>query len=91
MTLADVAENKKNLVKEYSRHSNDTGSSEVQIALLTDRIKNLTTHFASNHKDEHSKRGMMALIAKRKKLLSYLKNNDLGRYKDIIQKLGLRK
>ncbi len=91
MTLAEVAEKKEGLIKEYSRNSNDTGSSEVQIALLTSRIENLTTHFATNKKDQHSKTGMMELIARRKSLLKYLKNEDIERYRALIAKLGLRK
>ena len=91
MTVADVADNKANLIKDYVRHSNDTGSSEVQIALLTDRIQNLSEHFQTNNKDEHSKRGMLKLISRRKSLLTYLKNEDIKRYRSLIAKLGLRK
>ena len=91
MTVGDVAGNKANLIKDYGRHSNDTGSSEVQIALLTDRIQNLSEHFQTNNKDEHSKRGMLKLIFRRKSLLKYLKNEDIERYRSLIAKLGLRK
>lgn len=91
MTVADVADNKANLIKDYGRHGNDTGSSEVQIALLTDRIQNLSEHFQTNNKDEHSKRGMLKLISRRKSLLQYLKNEDIERYRSLIAKLGLRK
>lgn len=91
MTVANVAENKAQLIKDYARHDSDTGSSEVQIALLTDRILNLSTHFATNKKDEHSRRGMLKLISRRKSLLKYLKNEDIERYRSLIAKLGLRK
>ena len=91
MTVSDVADNKANLIKDYGRHSNDTGSSEVQIASLTDRIQNLSEHFQTNNKDEHSKRGMLKLISRRKSLLKYLKNEDIERYRSLIAKLGLRK
>ena len=91
MTVADVADNKANLIKDYGRHSNYTGSSEVQIALLTERIQNLSEHFQTNNKDKHSKRGMLKLIFRRKSLLEYLKNEDIERYRSLIAKLGLRK
>lgn len=91
MTVAEVAEKKGQLIQEYGRHDNDTGSSEVQIALLTDRIINLSNHFTTNKKDEHSRRGMLKLISRRKSLLKYLKNEDIERYRSLIAKLGLRK
>ncbi len=91
MTLADVAQKREGLIKEYARHSKDTGSSEVQVALLTSRIENLTIHFSTNKKDQHSKTGMMKLIARRKSLLTYLKSEDIERYRALIEKLGLRK
>ncbi|MGI6680911.1 MAG: 30S ribosomal protein S15 [Bdellovibrionota bacterium] len=91
MSVADVAERKKLLIKEYGGQESNTGSLEVQIALLTDRILNLSTHFETNKKDEHSKRGMLKLISRRKSLLKYLRNENVERYRELIAKLGLRK
>ena len=82
---------KKKIIVEYQRQSKDTGSSEVQIALLTNRISYLTEHFKKNKKDNHSKIGMVKLISRRKNLLSYLKKENLKKYEEIIKKLNLRK
>ena len=85
------AETKQNVVKKFHLHEKDTGSADVQIAILTERIKNLSGHFQIHKKDNHSKRGFMALINKRKRLLNYLRRTDIARYQGIIQRLGLRK
>ncbi|EKE03265.1 MAG: 30S ribosomal protein S15 [uncultured bacterium] len=87
MTLA----NKQETIKEYQRADNDTGSPEVQIALLTKRIKELTEHFKIHKKDFHGRRGLLMLVGQRKRLLQYLKNEDADRYKNLIERLGLRK
>ena len=84
-------EKKKEIITKFQRKAKDTGSSEVQIALLTNRINILTEHFKTNKKDNHSKTGMLKLISKRKNLLSYLKKKNLKKYKEIITKLNLRK
>ncbi len=76
---------------EFQRHEGDTGSSEVQVALMTERIKNLTEHFKVNKKDFGSKRGLLVLLGRRRKLLDYLKREDYDRYKEVIKKLGLRR
>ena len=76
--------------KELAIHERDTGSAEVQIAIITKRIQNLTEHFKTHNHDEHSKRGMLALVNKRKKLLSYLSNKDKDKYEEIIKKLNIR-
>lgn len=81
---------KAEIVNEYKQSENDTGSPEVQVSLITGRIQYLTTHFQVNRKDFHSRRGLQALVNKRRKLLQYLKKNDSGRYQSLIQKLGLR-
>lgn len=78
------------IVTEYKRADNDTGSPEVQVSLITGRIKYLTEHFKVNKKDFHSRRGLQSLVNKRRKLLKYLKRNDSGRYQTLIQSLGLR-
>jgi small subunit ribosomal protein S15 len=78
------------IVNEYKRGDKDTGSPEVQVSLMTGRIKYLTDHFKMNKKDFHSRRGLQTLVNKRRKLLKYLKSNDVSRYQALIQKLGLR-
>lgn len=78
------------IVNEYKRGDKDTGSPEVQVSLMTGRIKYLTDHFKMNKKDFHSRRGLQSLVNKRRKLLKYLKSNDSARYQALIQKLGLR-
>jgi len=82
---------KKDLIEQYKTHSTDTGSPEVQIALLTERINNLTEHFKTYKKDHHSRRGLLKLVGKRKSLLNYLKDKDIERYRNLLQRLGLRK
>jgi len=82
---------KAQVVKQYQRAGNDTGSTEVQIALLTERINGLTEHFKSHVKDFHSRRGLLKMVSQRRKLLDYLKRNDADKYRSIIERLGLRK
>ena len=86
-----TAERKDALIKEHGRESGDTGSPEVQIAILTERIVNLTEHFKGHAKDNHSRRGLLMMVNKRRSLLDYLKAKDADRYTSIIGKLGLRK
>ncbi|AQA00854.1 30S ribosomal protein S15 [Sphingopyxis sp. QXT-31] len=89
--MSITAERKAEVIKEHAREAGDTGSPEVQVAILTDRINNLTGHFKANHKDNHSRRGLLMMVNKRRTLLAYLKKKDEGRYADLIAKLGLRK
>ena len=84
-------ERKTALIKEYGAKAGDTGSSEVQIAILTERITNLTGHFKSHVKDNHSRRGLLKMVALRRSLLDYLKSRDESRYKSIIERLGIRR
>ncbi len=79
------------IIKEYQKDPSDTGSVDVQVALLTARIRHLTDHFKTHKKDHHSRRGLLRLVSQRKKLLAYIKNNDLTSYANLISKLGLRK
>jgi small subunit ribosomal protein S15 len=85
------ADRKKTLIEGHRLHQSDTGSPEVQIALLTDRVNSLTEHFKSHVKDHHSRRGLLRLIGQRRGLLEYLRNKDTARYRQIIEKLGLRR
>ena len=85
------ADKKQEVIKEHSRGSDDTGSPEVQVAILTERINNLTGHFKTHAKDNHSRRGLLMMVNKRRSLLDYLKRKDVQRYVDLIGKLGLRK
>ena len=85
------AEEKASVVAQYRQSDTDTGSPEVQVALLTARIKHLTDHFATHKKDHHSRRGMLAMVNQRRKLLDYLKRKDLNRYQALISSLGLRR
>jgi small subunit ribosomal protein S15 len=89
--MSITQERKDALVKEHGRVSGDTGSPEVQVAILTERIQNLTQHFKSHAKDNHSRRGLLMLVNKRRSLLDYLKAKDAERYNALIAKLGLRK
>ncbi len=89
MTL--VKEDKKNIIEKFRVHESDTGSTEVQIAILTSRINRLNEHLKANKKDNHSRRGMVMLVGKRKRLLEYLKNCDVDKYRKLIKELGLRK
>ena len=82
---------KKSLIEQFRTHEGDTGSPEVQIALLTERINSLTEHFKSHAKDHHSRRGLLMLIGKRRGLLEYLRNKESERYRVIIEKLGIRR
>ena len=82
---------KQQIIKEYARTEGDTGSPEVQVAILTERIKELTEHLKTNHKDHHSRRGLLKMVGKRRVLLDYLKKTDIERYRALIEKLGLRK
>ncbi|ABJ75592.1 MULTISPECIES: 30S ribosomal protein S15 [Leptospira] len=86
-----AAEQKKQIISNFARKAGDTGSTEVQIALIDARIKELNEHFKSHKKDFHSKTGLLRLVGKRKKLLDYLKRTELDRYKKLIETLGLRK
>lgn len=86
-----TAERKQEVIAENAQNKGDTGSPEVQVAILTERIRNLTEHFKSNHKDNHSRRGLLKMVNKRRSLLAYLKKKDLERYNALIKKLGLRK
>jgi small subunit ribosomal protein S15 len=81
----------KKIIKEYQTDKNDTGSVDVQVAILTARIKHLTEHFKTHKKDHHSRRGLLKLVSQRKKLLGYLKNKNLDSYASLISRLGLRK
>lgn len=89
MTISQ--ERKDALVKEHGRAEGDTGSPEVQVAILTERIRNLTEHFKGHKKDNHSRRGLLMMVNKRRSLLDYLRHRDGARYTDLIAKLGLRK
>jgi small subunit ribosomal protein S15 len=86
-----TVDKKKGLIEQFRVHEGDTGSPEVQIALLTERINGLTDHFKLHSKDHHSRRGLLMLIGKRRSLLEYLKNKDAERYRTIINKLGIRR
>ncbi|MEO9874408.1 MAG: 30S ribosomal protein S15 [Anderseniella sp.] len=89
--MSITPERKLELVKEYATVDGDTGSPEVQVAILTERIKNLTGHFQTHKKDNHSRRGLLKLVSQRRKLLDYVKVRDEPRYKSIIQRLGIRR
>jgi len=84
-------EAKKDIIEKFKTHEKDTGSSEVQIALLTGRIEYLTDHFKVHKKDHHSRRGLLKLVGKRRRLLNYLKKNDMEKYRVVIKELGIRK
>ena len=89
--MSITVERKAELAKEYGRSEGDTGSVEVQVAILTDRINTLTDHFKDHKKDNHSRRGLLMMVNKRRSLLDYLKRTEHDRYADLIKKLGLRK
>ena len=89
--MSITAERKQALIKEHAREEGDTGSPEVQVAILTDRIKNLTEHFKGHAKDNHSRRGLLMMVNKRRSLLDYLRKTEGERYTALIAKLGLRK
>ena len=84
-------EAKKKIVSEYARSDSDTGSPEVQVALLTSRIQHLSDHFKSHKGDHHSRRGLLRMVNQRRSLLDYLRNKDIERYRDLIKRLGLRR
>ena len=89
--MSITAEAKTKIIKDHGRKKDDTGSPEVQVAILTSRIQTLTEHFKTHAKDNHSRRGLLMLVNKRRSLLDYLKREDAARYTDLITKLGLRK
>ena len=89
--MATVKELKEKIVTDYKTHTSDTGSSQVQIALLTQRINELTEHFKVHKKDNHSRRGLLKMVSRRRKLLDYLRGRDIAEYHTIIEKLGLRR
>ena len=89
--MSITAERKQALIKEYGTVDGDTGSPEVQVAILTERINNLTEHFKINKKDHHSRRGLLILVGRRRRLLSYVRSKNEQRYADLIKRLGLRK
>jgi small subunit ribosomal protein S15 len=89
--MSITAERKNALVSEFAQKSGDTGSPEVQVAILTERINNLTGHFKTHTKDNHSRRGLLKLVSSRRSLLDYLKKKDESRYRTLIEKLGIRR
>ncbi len=89
--MSITVERKSELVQEYRRGTDDTGSPEVQVAILTERILNLTEHFKTHKKDNHSRRGLLKMVSQRRRLLDYLKGKDQERYRTLIQSLGLRR
>jgi len=89
--MSITPERKATLIVEYAQKPGDTGSPEVQVAILTERIVNLTEHFKTNHKDHHSRRGLLSMVTQRRRLLDYLKKKDEARYQDLIKRLGLRR
>lgn len=89
--MALTAEKKRSLIEQYKTHENDTGSPEVQVAILTQRINDLTEHLKVHKKDHHSRRGLLKMVGQRRALLNYLKDRDFERYRTLIDKLGLRK
>ena len=89
--MSVTAEKKQEIINDNARAKGDTGSPEVQVAILTSRINTLTEHFKAHHKDNHSRRGLLMMVNKRRTLLDYLKRKDVDRYNALIQKLGLRK
>jgi small subunit ribosomal protein S15 len=89
--MAQATEKKKELIEKFKTHETDTGSCEVQIALLTDRILYLTEHFKTHAKDHHSRRGLLRLVGQRRNLLKYLQRKDIAKYRVLIQQLGIRK
>lgn len=89
--MSITAERKAQLIRDYALKAGDTGSPEVQVAILTERITNLTGHFKSHVKDNHSRRGLLKMVSQRRTLLDYVKNVDEGRYKTLIERLGIRR
>lgn len=91
MSTSFASSRKQDVIKKFSQHNQDTGSSEVQIALLTERIGHLTEHFKVHAKDHHSRRGLLKLVGRRRRLLDYLKSKNVDRYRTVIDTLGIRK
>ncbi|QFT88914.1 30S ribosomal protein S15 [Bacillus sp. THAF10] len=89
--MAITQERKQELINEFRTHESDTGSPEVQIAVLTEQINNLNDHLRTHKKDHHSRRGLLKMVGKRRNLLTYLRNKDVTRYRELINKLGLRR
>lgn len=89
--MALTKDRKTGIISNFRTHDHDTGSPEVQVAILSDRIAYLTEHFKSHAKDHHSRRGLLKLVGQRRRLLDYLKSKDVGRYSDLIKRLGIRK
>jgi small subunit ribosomal protein S15 len=89
--MSITAERKAEVIKTHAKKEGDTGSPEVQVGILSERINNLTEHFKKHVKDNHSRRGLLKLVSQRRQLLDYLKRSEEGRYKDLIQKLGIRR
>jgi small subunit ribosomal protein S15 len=89
--MAQTVEKKKEIIEKFKIHDTDTGSCEVQIALLTERIQYLTEHFRTHSKDHHSRRGLLKLVGQRRNLLKYLQKKDVAKYRSLIQALGIRK
>jgi small subunit ribosomal protein S15 len=89
--MSITAERKQALIKEYATKLDDTGSPEVQVAILTERISNLTEHFKTHAKDNHSRRGLLKLVSQRRQLLDYVKTRDEPRYRSLIERLGIRR
>lgn len=89
--MSITAERKAALIKEYATVDGDTGSPEVQVAILSERIANLTEHFKTHAKDNHSRRGLLKLVSQRRRLLDYVKDRDVSRYQNLIERLGLRR
>ena len=89
--MSITMERKQELIKDYATKDGDTGSPEVQVAILSERITNLTEHFKTHAKDNHSRRGLLKLVSQRRRLLDYVKSNDQERYQTLIQRLGLRR
>ena len=89
--MSVTAERKQDLIKTHARGANDTGSAEVQVAILSERIANLTEHFKTHKKDNHSRRGLLKMVSQRRSLLDYLKRRDIEGYHELISKLGLRR
>ncbi|MCG8691049.1 MAG: 30S ribosomal protein S15 [Minwuiales bacterium] len=89
--MSITVERKAELIGEFAKTKGDTGSPEVQVAILTERITNLTEHFQTHKKDNHSRRGLLKMVSQRRRLLDYLKANDSGRYEALIKRLGLRR
>ncbi|MGD6803067.1 30S ribosomal protein S15 [Rossellomorea vietnamensis] len=89
--MAITQTRKNELINEYKTHENDTGSAEVQIAILTEEINTLNDHLRTHKKDHHSRRGLLKMVGRRRNLLTYLRNKDVARYRDLINKLGLRR